>query len=201
MNDIWRTIHFHCDDFRSARHLLQTCRKVHYNVSKQDIHLGHIRRFLVLLYKNRKAYSHDLKDDLPIALEKCLEWAAKHSCLPIVHHLLEKKVHVTTTALVNAVQNGRKDIVKELVHTGIDVSALDNWALRTAALAGHDDIVQFLLAHGANAQSGMYEALLMNNEKIIKTLLQHGAKATPLHLETAIWNKVHLVQISGNRDL
>ena len=54
-----------------------------------------------------------------------------------------------------AARNGQASVVSALIHMGVNTTAArgdDGWtALHLAALAGHADVVQLLIAHGANA--------------------------------------------------
>lgn len=54
---------------------------------------------------------------------------------------------------VLAASHGELDLVKEVTAGGVDVNATDvdgSTALLAASFKGHEDVVQFLLAHGAD---------------------------------------------------
>jgi ankyrin repeat protein len=81
-----------------------------------------------------------------------------------------------------AASKGDYETVKKLVNRGFDINHECLWgergtALSKAASRGHEQIVEFLLLHGADANisNPLEKALNNGNPKIVQMLLDHGA--------------------------
>jgi ankyrin repeat protein len=93
-----------------------------------------------------------------------------------------------------AARVGDLESAKLLVAAGADVNDTDAWGVSATTLAAHsgfDDLVEFLLDRGADAnaaQAGfaaLHEAVMRRDEKMVATLLAHGADPnTPLQTWT-----------------
>ena len=69
---------------------------------------------------------------------------------------IEQKNNCGQTPLILAVQLGLTDIVKLLIASGADVTAMDDYgvsALRCAVEEGDFEIASLLISHGANVET------------------------------------------------
>ena len=112
--------------------------------------------------------------------------------------------HGGETALMFAARVGDLESAKLLVAAGADVNDTDAWGVSATTLAAHsgfDDLVEFLLDRGADAnaaQAGftaLHEAVMRRDEKMVATLLAHGADPnrplqtwTPTRRSSQDWN-------------
>jgi uncharacterized protein len=94
--------------------------------------------------------------------------------------------HGGETALVFAARVGDLASAKLLVAAGADVNDTDAWGVSAIAMAAHGgsrDLVEFLLARGADpnaAQAGfsaLHAAVMRRDERMVGALLAHGADA------------------------
>src|SRR6266699_1709521 len=94
--------------------------------------------------------------------------------------------HGSDTALMFAARVDDLASAKLLVAAGANVNDEDAWgvsAVVRAAHSGFTDVVEFLLAKGANANSdragftALHEAVMRRDENLVKVLLDHGADA------------------------
>lgn len=80
--------------------------------------------------------------------------------------------------LIEAIKLGNLSLVKKLIEQGVDVRALDNYALRCASYRGHTEIVKLLLEHGAPTDDYVLTGVVRRRRahvEIVKLLLEHGA--------------------------
>jgi ankyrin repeat protein len=88
--------------------------------------------------------------------------------------------------IFNAVISGRSDLVNEYLKTGSDPNALDRKGkplLSYAAIAGHEEIVQLLISHGAkpnisydfDGRTALGEAVSRGLLQVTVVLLKNGA--------------------------
>jgi uncharacterized protein len=103
------------------------------------------------------------------------------------HGLLEYNraiPHGGDTALMFAARVGDLDSAKLLVAAKANVNDTDAWGVSATVLAAHsgfEDLVEFLLAMGADpnaAKAGftaLHEAIMRRNERMASALLSHGA--------------------------
>jgi ankyrin repeat protein len=112
--------------------------------------------------------------------------------------------HGGETALMFAVRVGDIDSAKILMAAGANVNDADAWGVSAVTLAAHSgfaDVVEFLLAKGAdpnaapNGFTALHEAIKRRDEKMVADLLDHGADAnaplrtwTPIRRSSADWN-------------
>ncbi len=94
--------------------------------------------------------------------------------------------HGADTALLFAARVGDLDSAKLLVDAGANVNDEDAWGVSAAVLAAHSgfrEVVNFLLAKGADANAGkagftaLHEAIMRRDEAMVRDLLDHGADA------------------------
>ena len=92
--------------------------------------------------------------------------------------------HGGNTALMFAVREGALAAARRLVAAGADVDDADAWgvsALVLAAHAGHVEVVEFLLAEGADPSadaagfSALHPAVMRRDARLVAALLAHGA--------------------------
>ena len=92
--------------------------------------------------------------------------------------------HGGETALMFAARVGDLTSAKLLVAAGANVNDADAWGVSATVLAEHsgfDELVEFLLDHGADpnaAKAGftaLHEAIMRRDEKTVTVLLAHGA--------------------------
>ena len=90
------------------------------------------------------------------------------------------------TALMFAARVGDLASARLLMAAGANVNDADAWGVSATALsahAGHGELVEFLLEHGADAnaaQAGftaLHAAVMRRDEKMVSALLAHGADA------------------------
>ncbi|XP_069102143.1 putative ankyrin repeat protein RF_0950 [Argopecten irradians] len=78
--------------------------------------------------------------------------------------------------LYDAVERGNKREVIDLLGKGAD----PNTGLDTAVMLDQVDIVKLLLQHGADPNEGLDTAVMLDQVDIVKLLLQHGADPNEL---------------------
>jgi cytohesin len=92
--------------------------------------------------------------------------------------------HGGETALMFAARVGDLESMKHLVAAGGNVNDADAWGVSATVLAAHSgfgEMVEFLLAKGADANatkagfSALQEAIMRRDEQMVKALLEHGA--------------------------
>jgi ankyrin repeat protein len=92
--------------------------------------------------------------------------------------------HGGDTALMFAARVGDLASAKLLVAAGANVRDADAWGVAATVLAAHsgyDDLLEFLLDHGGDANaaaagfSALHVAIMRRDEKMVRTLLAHGA--------------------------
>ena len=92
--------------------------------------------------------------------------------------------HGGNTALMFASRSGAVGSIRRLVAAGAKVTDTNAWgvsAVAMAAHAGHADVLELLLAHGADpdaANAGfapLHAAIMHRSERMVATLLAHGA--------------------------
>ena len=92
--------------------------------------------------------------------------------------------HGGNTALLFAVREGALPAARQLVAAGADVDDADAWgvsAVVLAAHAGHVEMVEFLLAAGADPNaagagfSALHPAVMRRDARLVGALLAHGA--------------------------
>ncbi len=92
--------------------------------------------------------------------------------------------HGGETALMFAARVGDLESAKLLVAAGANVNDTDAWGVSATALAAHsgfEDVAEFLLEKGADANAAkagftaLHEAIMRRDEKMVKNLLDHGA--------------------------
>ena len=92
--------------------------------------------------------------------------------------------HGGNTALMFAVREGALAAAQRLVAAGADVDDADAWgvsAVVLAAHAGHVEVVEFLLAQGADPSaeaagfSALHPAVMRRDARLVASLLAHGA--------------------------
>ncbi len=92
-------------------------------------------------------------------------------------------------ALIVAAYDGYKDVVEQLIASGISVHVVDDEGhtpLHVASLKGHRDIVELLIAHEAQIDARtkdgctpLYLAAFRQHQEIAQLLLDHGATMEP----------------------
>lgn len=102
--------------------------------------------------------------------------------------------HGSNTALLFAARAGDVASARLLVDAGADVNDVDAWGVSATVLAAHSgfgDVVEYLLANGADpnlAEAGftaLHIAIMRRDEKMVRDLLSHGADPnTPLKVWT-----------------
>ena len=92
--------------------------------------------------------------------------------------------HGGNTALLFAVRAGDLPSARILVDAGAGVDDADAWGVSAAVLAahgGHRELLEFLLAHGADPNAAaagfapLHEAVMRNDARMAAALLAHGA--------------------------
>jgi uncharacterized protein len=92
--------------------------------------------------------------------------------------------HGGETALMFAARVGDLESARLLVAAGADVNDADAWGVSASTLAAHsgyDDLVEFLLDKGADANAGaagftaLHEAVMRRDVRMVTALLDHGA--------------------------
>jgi ankyrin repeat protein len=92
--------------------------------------------------------------------------------------------HGGDTALMFAARAGDLDSARLLVARGADVREADAWGVSAMVLAAHsgfDELVEFLLDRGADANaagagfSALHVAIMRRDERLVRVLLAHGA--------------------------
>jgi len=112
--------------------------------------------------------------------------------------------HGGETALMFAARVGDLDSAKLLVAAGAHVNDADAWGVSATTLAAHSgfrDLVEFLLAKGADPNAApagftaLHEAIMRRDEEMVTALLDHGADAnaplktwTPSRRSSDDWN-------------
>src|SRR5438876_3826681 len=104
--------------------------------------------------------------------------------------------HGSDTALMFAARVDDLASAKLLVAAGANVNDEDAWGVSAVVLAAHSgftDVVEFLLAKGANPNSdragftALHEAVMRRDEELVTILLDHGADANaPLRTWTSM---------------
>lgn len=105
-------------------------------------------------------------------------------------------LYLGQSLLFYAAGNDHLEVVTALLDSGADVdlgwAALDTTPLMAAANKGHDEIVQILIAAGANIEhtntmslTALRLAAIGGHEKVVQALLAAGAKADSAALEAA----------------
>ena len=95
--------------------------------------------------------NRDLEINIDI-LNKELFWASEYGHLDVVRLLIKNGADVSARdnfALRSASYNGNLEVVRLLIDIGADVSALDNYALKWASYYGHLEVVKLLIENGA----------------------------------------------------
>ena len=109
-------------------------------------------------------------------------------------------------AFESAVKNGNVASLKRIIALGISPDVNDNWAIQTASMLGHANMVECLLKFrsvdpSANRDFAIKEASRNGHEKVVKLLLARGKRVHPesdndLALQYAVKNgNVGLVKI------
>jgi ankyrin repeat protein len=92
--------------------------------------------------------------------------------------------HGDETALMFAARVGDLESAKLMVAAGANVNDADAWGVSATTLAAHSgftDVVEFLVAKGAdpnaapNGFTALHEAVMRRDEKMVAALLDHGA--------------------------
>jgi uncharacterized protein len=92
--------------------------------------------------------------------------------------------HGGDTALMFAARAGDLASAKHLVAAGANVRDADAWGVAASVLAAHsgaDELVEFLLDHGGDANaaaagfSALHVAIMRRDERMVRALLAHGA--------------------------
>jgi len=92
--------------------------------------------------------------------------------------------HGGDTALMFAARAGDLASAKHLVAAGANVRDADAWGVAATVLAAHsgsDELVEFLLDHGGDANaaaagfSALHVAIMRRDERMVRALLAHGA--------------------------
>ena len=100
---------------------------------------------------------------------------------------LEVKGSHRRTALLQAAERGREDIVQMLIEKGADISSVDadqQTALLIASAKGHVEVVLILLASGADdSVSALNTALVHGHEDALQLLLK---QASPIQQRNAV---------------
>ena len=101
-------------------------------------------------------------------------------------------MRVEASYIHKAVGNGNIERVKKCISYGADVNAKSNYnqtPLQYAARLGHKEIVELLLAHGADVNyvgenwdsTAAEHAMKSNHTEIVRMLISKGADISPLH--------------------
>ena len=61
-----------------------------------------------------------------------------------------EEVEVSTFSIMQAVEKGQLDVIKQLVKEGANIRALNNYAVRRAAERGYLEVVKYLVEQGAD---------------------------------------------------
>jgi ankyrin repeat protein len=92
--------------------------------------------------------------------------------------------HGGDTALMFAARVGDLESARLLVAAGADVNDADAWGVSATVLAAHsgyDELVEFLLDRGADANAAaagfaaLHVAIMRRDEKLVRVLIAHGA--------------------------
>jgi len=126
------------------------------------------------------------------------EWALitaieiNHS-LDLVKYLIEQGANITSEVLIAAINIENLQTVQYLVEhdTNIttNITANKNDALFRAVLTNNEEIVEYLLKHGANTEDNnniLYGACLRKQYSIIKLLIDHGTKIPDYICQTVL---------------
>jgi len=135
---------------------------------------GHLKTVKYLVYVGANAHSYG-----DYALRAC----ASTGQLEMVQYLLSlnNDTNVMNAALVNAASGGMLHIVQHLTLAGANPNAYDYAALHSAILAGHADVVKFLLAlpdvniHHVSVSAALIFAANANHVEVTELLLKKGA--------------------------
>ncbi|MCJ1353165.1 MAG: hypothetical protein MMC33_003150 [Icmadophila ericetorum] len=123
-------------------------------------------------------------------LDRMLEEATDKGKAGIVSYFLSNGAHITPMAIASAIDNGSPEVYSLFLSAGLDVNRdLEKLgdALICSACMGNFDLVSFLLAKGANPnsghlRSGKYNALaaaaaaMGKSVEITEVLLEKGAR-------------------------
>ena len=115
--------------------------------------------------------------------DDALVWASEHGHTDIVQELLDAGAKSVDAALVFACENGHRAIADELVRRGASLDYqhgdFNLTPLAAAAYRGHVELVDFLLAHGADVNAADDAALgwACGSQQIetSEMLIAHGA--------------------------
>lgn len=120
-----------------------------------------------------------------------LEKAASTNRFEIVKLLLEKGANLSYPALYQAAGRGYINIVQLFIDHGIDITAENNKALRTAVVNNKLNSVKLLLENGAdihvNNERCLKESVERGYTEIVKLLLSYGADPTINDNEIVEW--------------
>lgn len=125
----------------------------------------------------------------------------------------EMSAEARVEMLSSAAFSGNADLVRDLIHQGVDINATDKdggWtALMNGAARGHITVVQLLLAAGAEIDqelpadtTALSEAAYWGRTEVVKLLISAGADInstnssgrTPI-MQTLAWNSTEVLQI------
>lgn len=125
----------------------------------------------------------------------------------------EMSAEARVEMLSSAAFDGNADLVRDLIHQGVDINATDKdsgWtALMSGAAQGHITVVQLLLAAGAevnrdlpSGKTALSEAAYWGRTEIVKLLISAGANLnsadsdgwTPV-MKTLVWNATEVLQV------
>lgn len=125
----------------------------------------------------------------------------------------EVSAEARVAMLSSAAFSGNADLVRDLIHQGVDINATDKdggWtALMNGAARGHITVVQLLLAAGAEIDqefpadtTALSEAAYWGRTEVVKLLISAGADInstnssgwTPI-MKTLAWNSTEVLQI------
>ena len=125
----------------------------------------------------------------------------------------------TDEDFIEAVRNGQLDEVQLLLDAGADVNTtmtthqgswdfIDAPAITHAVLTDHGDMVELLIAHGADIElvetgyldTAVHTAAHLNNGNILRILLENGADPNPISKHTGQETPLHYAAEAGGID-